>query len=132
MIFIVHALKKIKYINDDLIPDYEGILMKNGRYLFTSESITEGHPDKVCDQISDAFLDECLKQDKNSRAAVECMTTTGLVVIAGEVTTKGNVDSQKIVRGVLKDIGYDKPEYGFCYKDIGVLSAIHEQSPDIS
>lgn len=106
--------------------------MKNSRYLFTSESVTEGHPDKVCDQISDAFLDECLRQDKDSRAAVECLTTTGLVVIAGEVTTKGYVDAQKIVRGVLKDIGYDKSEYGFCHNDVGVLSAIHEQSPDIS
>lgn len=106
--------------------------MKNGRYLFTSESVTEGHPDKVCDQISDAFLDECLRQDKDSRTAVECLTTTGLIVIAGEVTTKGYVDAQKIVRGVLKDIGYDRSESGFCYKDVGVLSSIHEQSPDIS
>ena len=106
--------------------------MKNGKYLFTSESVTEGHPDKICDQIADAFLDECLRQDKNSRVAVECLTTTGLVVIAGEVTTKGYVDSQKIVRGVLKDIGYDNSESGFCYKDVGVLSSIHEQSKDIS
>ncbi|MBU0648332.1 methionine adenosyltransferase [Patescibacteria group bacterium] len=102
------------------------------KYFFTSESVTEGHPDKVCDQISDAFLDECLSQDSESRVAVETMTTTGLVVVAGEVTTKGYIDTQKIVRDVLKDIGYDKSEYGFCYEDVGVMSAIHEQSPDIS
>ena len=103
-----------------------------GKYLFTSESVTEGHPDKVCDKISDAFLDECLKQDKNSRVAVEALTTTGLVVLGGEVTTKGYVDAQKIVRDTLKDIGYDESVSGFCYKDVGVMSSIHEQSSDIS
>ena len=103
-----------------------------GKYLFTSESVTEGHPDKVCDKISDAFLDECLRQDKNSRVAVEIFTTTGLVVLGGEVTTKGYVDAQKIVRNVLKEIGYDESVSGFCYKDVGVMSSIHEQSPDIS
>ncbi|MFA4931085.1 MAG: methionine adenosyltransferase [Patescibacteria group bacterium] len=106
--------------------------MKKGNYFFTSESVTEGHPDKVCDQISDAFLDECLRQDRESRVAVEAMTTTGLVVVAGEVTTKGDIDTQKIVRDVLQDIGYDRSEYGFCFSDVGVVSAIHEQSPDIS
>jgi S-adenosylmethionine synthetase len=102
------------------------------RYLFTSESVTEGHPDKVCDQISDAILDEIYRKDPKGRVAVECLATTGMVVVAGEVTTTCYVDVQGVVRNVLKDIGYDKPEYGFCYKDIGVMVSIHEQSPDIS
>ncbi len=102
------------------------------RYLFTSESVTEGHPDKVADQISDGILDEIMRQDPSGRVAVECLTTTGMVVVAGEVTTKCYVDVQNLVRNVLKEIGYDKPEYGFCYKDIGVITSIHEQSPDIS
>ena len=106
--------------------------MKKGKYLFTSESVTEGHPDKICDQISDGFLDECYRQDPMSRVAVETLTTTGLVVVAGEVTTKGYVDEQKLIRSILKDIGYDKPELGFCYSDVGILSSIHEQSSDIS
>jgi len=106
--------------------------MKKGKYLFTSESVTEGHPDKVCDQISDAFLDECYKVDPQSRVAIETLTTTGLVVVAGEVTTKAYVDEQKLIRSVLKDIGYDQPDMGFCYSDVGLLSSIHEQSPDIS
>ena len=106
--------------------------MKKGKYLFTSECVTEGHPDKICDQISDAFLDECYRQDPKSRVAVECLTTTGLVIVAGEVTTKGYVDVQSIVRNKLKEIGYTKSEYGFCCDDVGVLSSIHEQSPDIS
>ena len=106
--------------------------MKKGKYLFTSESVTEGHPDKVCDQISDAFLDEGYKVDPQSRVAIETLTTTGLVVVAGEVTTKAYVDEQKLIRSVLKDIGYDQPEMGFCYSDVGLLSSIHEQSPDIS
>ncbi len=101
-------------------------------YLFTSESVTEGHPDKVCDQISDAILDALLKQDPNSRVAVETLTTTGLILVAGEVTTKGYIDVQGIARGVLRDIGYDKPEYGFNYDDCSVIVSLHEQSPDIS
>src|SRR3989344_3797145 len=101
-------------------------------YLFTSESVTEGHPDKVCDQISDAILDALLKQDADSRVAVETLTTTGLILIAGEVTTKGYIDAQKVARGVLKRIGYDKPEYGFNYDDCSVIVSLHEQSPDIS
>jgi len=106
--------------------------MNKNEHIFTSESVTEGHPDKICDQISDAFLDECYRQDPYSRVAIETLTTTGLIVLAGEVTTKGYVDVQKLVRDVLKDIGYDKQEYGFCYSDVGVLSSIHEQSPDIA
>jgi S-adenosylmethionine synthetase len=83
------------------------------RSLFTSESVTEGHPDKVCDQISDSILDEFLRQDSDSRVAVESMTTTGIVFVAGEVTSKGRVHVQKIVRDTIREIGYDKPDYGF-------------------
>jgi len=101
-------------------------------YVFTSESVTEGHPDKVADQISDAILDELLRQDPNSRVAIETLTTTGSVHVAGEVTTKGYADIQKIVRETLKDIGYTDPRFGIDSEDAGVWSAIHAQSPDIS
>lgn len=100
--------------------------------LFTSESVTEGHPDKVCDQVSDAVYDEMLRQDPDSHAGIECFCTTGLVLVGGEARTKGYVDIQSIVRRTLKKIGYDKPEYGFCYEDVGVVSTLHEQSPDIA
>jgi S-adenosylmethionine synthetase len=106
--------------------------MSTTNYLFTSESVTEGHPDKICDQISDAILDAMLKDDPNSRVAVECLTKTGFVVVAGEVTTKTYVDIQKITRNTILEIGYDKPEYGFEGSTCGVLVAISEQSPDIS
>ncbi len=102
------------------------------RWLFTSESVTEGHPDKICDQISDALLDEFLKQDPESRVAAESMTTTGIVFVAGEVTSNGKIDVQKIVRDTIREIGYDKPEYGFDCDSCSVLASIHEQSPDIS
>lgn len=104
--------------------------MKN--YEFTSESVTEGHPDKICDQISDAILDELLRQDPNSRVAVESLTTTGSVHIAGEVTTKGYADIQKIVKETLEDIGYTDPRYGIDFEDAGVWVSVHSQSPDIS
>src|SRR3989339_511753 len=100
--------------------------------LYTSESVTEGHPDKICDQISDAILDELYKQDPYSRVAVETLTTTGLVVVAGEVTTKGYADIQHIVRRTLKEIGYTNPEFGIDHNDAGVLVSIHGQSPDIA
>lgn len=100
--------------------------------MFTSESVTEGHPDKVCDQISDAVLDDFLRQDPDSRVAVESMTTTGIVFVAGEVTSKGRVEVQKIVRDTIREIGYDKPDYGFDCDSCSVLAALHEQSPDIS
>ena len=100
--------------------------------LITAESVTEGHPDKICDQISDGIYDEMLKNDPNSRSAVECFCTTGLVVVGGEVTTKSYVNIDQVVRRVLKDIGYDKQEYGFCCDDVGVIVALHEQSPDIA
>jgi len=100
--------------------------------LFTSESVTEGHPDKICDQISDSILDELLKQDSESRVAVETVATKGLIFITGEVTTKGYVDIQKIVRKTLKDIGYTNPEFGLDWEDCGVIVSLNEQSPDIS
>jgi len=100
--------------------------------FFTSESVTEGHPDKVCDQISDAILDELLRQDKYSRCATECLTTTGLVVVAGEITTKGYVEIQNVVRNTLKEIGYTNPEFGIDCDDAGVMVSVHGQSPDIA
>ncbi len=107
-------------------------MSKNGKYFFTSESVTEGHPDKICDQISDCILDDLLRQDPKSRVACETLTTTGLVLIAGEITTLGYCDFQKLVRNMVRDIGYTKAEYGFDYKTCCVISSIHEQSPDIS
>ncbi len=101
-------------------------------YLFTSESVSEGHPDKVCDQISDAVLDSILAQDAMSRVACECFVTTGLALVGGEITTKGYVDVQQIVRDVIKDIGYTEAGVGFDADSCSVLSAIHSQSPDIS
>ncbi len=100
--------------------------------FFTSESVTEGHPDKICDQISDSILDELIRQDPASRVAVESLTTTGSVHVAGEITTKGYVDIQDIVRKTLKRIGYTDPEFGIDCEDAGVWVAIHGQSPDIS
>lgn len=102
------------------------------KYLFTSESVTEGHPDKVCDQISDGIYDEMLKQDPDAHAGIECFATTGLVLVGGEARTTAYVDIQEIVRRVVSDIGYNKPEYGFCADAIGVISTLHEQSPDIA
>ncbi|HLC19728.1 MAG TPA: S-adenosylmethionine synthetase N-terminal domain-containing protein, partial [Candidatus Nanoarchaeia archaeon] len=105
--------------------------MKN-HYFFTSESVTEGHPDKICDQISDALLDAIIKDDPTARVAIECLTKTGFVVVAGEVTTRTYVDVQKIARETILGIGYDKPEYGFEGATCGVLVALSEQSPDIA
>lgn len=101
-------------------------------YLFTSESVSEGHPDKVADQISDALLDEFLKQDPQSKVACETLVTTGLVVLSGEVKTEAYVDVQKVAREVIKRIGYTKSEYMFDADACGVISAIHEQSADIN
>ncbi len=101
-------------------------------YLFTSESVAEGHPDKMCDQISDAILDAVLAQDPYARVACETFATNGLVLVAGEITTTARVDYAKIVRDTIRRIGYDKPEYGFDAASCGVLVSIHEQSPDIA
>lgn len=101
-------------------------------YFFTSESVSEGHPDKISDQISDALLDEFLKQDPESKVACETVLTTGLTVLVGEIKTKAWVDVQNVAREVIKNIGYTKGEYKFEYESCGVISAIHEQSPDIN
>lgn len=101
-------------------------------FLFTSESVTEGHPDKVCDQLSDAVLDDVLRQDKYGRVACETYITMGLIIIGGEITTKGYVDIHSLARGVLKEIGYTHPKYGFDYHTCAILNAIHTQSPDIA
>ncbi|MBT3539205.1 methionine adenosyltransferase [Candidatus Parcubacteria bacterium] len=102
------------------------------KYLFTSESVTEGHPDKICDQISDAVLDAVLTDDPNGACCCEVFTTTGLVVVGGEITTKTYVDIPTIVRNTLKDIGYTDADYGIDYKSCGVMVAVDEQSPDIA
>ena len=100
--------------------------------LFTSESVTEGHPDKICDQISDAILDDLLSQDAQSRVAVETLVTTGLVQVAGEVTTEGFADVERLVRGKIADIGYDSPKLGFDARSCGIIISIGSQSPDIA
>jgi S-adenosylmethionine synthetase len=107
-------------------------LAKRDRFLFTSESVTEGHPDKIADQISDAILDACLEQDPYSRVACETLTATGLVVIAGEITTKAYVDFQSLVRGTVAAIGYDNALYGFDSNTCAVISSINKQSADIA
>jgi len=107
-------------------------LPAKNRYLFTSESVTEGHPDKIADQISDSILDACLAEDPTSRVACETLTCTGLVVIAGEITTKAYVDFQTLVRGVVQSIGYDNAVYGFDSNTCAVISSINKQSGDIA
>ncbi|HAZ20226.1 MAG TPA: methionine adenosyltransferase, partial [Clostridiales bacterium] len=102
------------------------------KFFFTSESVTEGHPDKLCDQVSDAILDELLRQDPMSRVACETATTTGIVMVMGEITTAGFVDVQKVVRDTVRDIGYTDAAFGFDADTCSVISAIHEQSPDIA
>jgi S-adenosylmethionine synthetase len=101
------------------------------KYLFTSESVTEGHPDKICDQVADAILDDIMKKDPNGRVACEVATTTGLVIVLGEITTRTYVDVPNIVKKVLCEIGYTRPEYGFDFESVGVMSSIKEQSKDI-
>ena len=107
-----------------------GIIMY--RRIFTSEAVTEGHPDKICDQISDAVLDDILRQDPNARVACETCVTTGLVLVMGEITTVGYCDVQKVVRNVVDDIGYNRGKYGFDAENLAVLVSINEQSPDIA
>jgi S-adenosylmethionine synthetase len=107
-------------------------MTRDGRHLFTSESVTEGHPDKIADQISDAILDAILAQDPVGRVACETLVTTGLAIIAGEITTSCYVDFPKIVRETIREIGYTRAKFGFDYETCAVLSSIHEQSPDIA
>ncbi|MCK4695253.1 MAG: methionine adenosyltransferase, partial [Candidatus Cloacimonetes bacterium] len=102
--------------------------MLNGKYFFTSESVTEGHPDKMADQISDAILDAILKEDKDARVACETFLTTGMAVIGGEISTTCYVDIPKIVRETIRDIGYTSVDYGICYKTCAVITTIDSQS----
>src|SRR5215470_503032 len=123
LLFVDHAINSKKQ---------EELPLSKKRFLFTSESVTEGHPDKIADQISDAILDACLKEDPYSRVACETLTATGLVVIAGEITTKAYVDFQTLVRGVVASIGYDNALYGFDSNTCAVISSINKQSGDIA
>jgi len=107
-------------------------LSSKNRYLFTSESVTEGHPDKIADQISDSIVDACIQEDPFSRVACETLMTTGLAFIAGEITTKAYVDFPAIVRGTVTSVGYTDASYGFDSQTCAVISSIHEQSPDIA
>jgi S-adenosylmethionine synthetase len=107
-------------------------MSRKGRHLFTSESVTEGHPDKIADQISDSILDAILAQDARSRVACETLVTTGLAIIAGEITTTATIDYQHVVRQAIKDVGYTRAKFGFDSETCAVLSSIHEQSPDIA
>lgn len=101
-------------------------------YLFTSESVSEGHPDKICDQVSDAVLDACLADDPASHVACETFTSTGMILVGGEITTETYVSLQDLIRGVVKGIGYDNPDYGLDYQSMAILNTIHQQSPDIA
>lgn len=113
-------------------PAWEVLMSQKGVHFFTSESVTEGHPDKICDTISDSILDDLIQQDSQSRVACETLVTTGLVLIAGEITSQGYCDFQKVVRKTVRDIGYTRAKYGFDYETCSVISSIHEQSPDIA
>ncbi|MBU4376106.1 MAG: methionine adenosyltransferase [Candidatus Omnitrophica bacterium] len=108
------------------------MIQSKSKFLFTSESVTEGHPDKVCDQISDAVLDSVLSQDEVGRVACETYVTMGLIIVGGEITTSAYVDMHNLCRNLLKDIGYTHPKYGFDYHTCAILNAIHTQSPDIA
>lgn len=107
-------------------------MMKKGRYFFTSESVGEGHPDKMCDQVSDAVLDAVYQEDPQARVAIECFAKTGFILVGGELTTNTYVDIQKVARETIKKIGYDDPKYGFDAETCGVITSISEQSPDIA
>src|SRR3990167_756242 len=107
-------------------------MQRHGKHFFTSESVTEGHPDKVCDQISDGVLDAVLKEDPTGRVACETFVSRGMVIVGGEITTKTFVDVDQLVRKTIADIGYNHPKFGFDASSCAVLSAIGRQSPDIA
>ncbi|MEJ2558239.1 MAG: S-adenosylmethionine synthetase N-terminal domain-containing protein, partial [Anaerolineae bacterium] len=106
--------------------------MISPKLFFTSESVTEGHPDKICDQVSDAVLDAMIAQDPDARVACECATTTGLIIVMGEITTSAQVDIAKVARETIRDIGYTRAKYGFDWETCGVIVSIKEQSADIA
>src|SRR5207249_7715179 len=112
--------------------DYQSTFMSSPQVFLTSESVTEGHPDKMCDQVSDAILDAIIADDPNARVACEAATTTGLVMVLGEITTSTYVDFQQVVRDTVRDIGYTRADYGFDYETCGTMISIKEQSPDIA
>src|SRR6478735_881112 len=107
-------------------------MSRSGPHLFTSESVTEGHPDKIADQISDSILDAILTQDSMSRVACETLVTTGIAFIAGEITTQASIDYQEVVRRTITDVGYTRGKFGFDATTCAVISSIHSQSPDIA
>ena len=107
-------------------------MSRKGKHVFTSESVTEGHPDKIADQISDAILDAVLEQEPRGRVACETLVTTGLVIIAGEITTSGYVDFARVAREVIRDVGYTRAKYGFDYETCGIICSIDSQSSDIA
>ena len=121
-----------KQSEQDKSGNMKGVTMIKEKRLFTSESVTEGHPDKMCDAISDAVLDALLKQDPMSRVACETATTTGLVMVMGEITSNAYVDIQKVVRDTIREIGYTRGEYGFDADTCGIITALDEQSADIA
>jgi S-adenosylmethionine synthetase len=130
-----NILYRVPYFNfNDILISYKEVhfMAKKGRHLFTSESVTEGHPDKICDQISDSIMDAILEKDANARVACETSVTTGLVLVAGEITTSAYVDIPKIVRETIREIGYTRAKFGFDADTCAVLTSIDEQSPDIA
>ncbi len=124
--------KAFRFLHNSRINKKGDFMLKNGIYSFTSESVTEGHPDKVCDRISDTVLDRIIAEDPKARVGCETIAGSGFILVTGEITTTAYVNVKDVVRSVLADIGYTKPEYSFDYKSVGILTSINAQSPDIA